>query len=271
MPRGTMRAVYIGATTAAVLEAVPDLDAGFLVRAVIAWALRDELPESVPPHLALAWKLIEHESRMMHEQRAEVADELHEKRAAAGRKGAEVTNAAKPGKSRQTRQNTANEANPAKAAIETETEIETENTPASAGGASRPAPAPAREPWEPCEDCPLEEELVQSEARRVGLDEKELGNWRDYWTMREWRSDPRSARPMTRAGVKASIRRWANEKGVREAREAHLDAKADERHAAALAQRNGPPPPDFADAEERRRKQSEEVRKRLAEAEKWMP
>ena len=132
------------------------------------------------------------------------------------------------------------------------------DTPSSEGVVreAHPAPAPAREPWEPCEACPLEEDIVRSEARRVGLDEKELENWRDYWTMREWRSDPRSARPMTRAGVKSSIRRWATEKGVREAREAHLDAKADERHAAALSARDnrGPAPTDYAALEAAKRR-----------------
>lgn len=231
MPRGTMRAVYIGATTAAVLEAVPDIDAGFLVRAVIAWALRDELPAEIPPHLALAWKLIEHESRTMHEQRAEVTDELHEKRAAAGRKGAEVTNAAKVGKSRQTRQNPANEANPAKAAIETETE--TEKSPASAGDAR------AREgAFEPCEGCPAPEANVRAVARHIGMPDAELQSWRDYWTMREWRADPRSARPMTPAGVLASLRRWHAEEGIRAAKQAHLDAKADERALAVAAARD---------------------------------
>ena len=231
MPRRTMRAVYIGATSAAVLEAVPDVDAGFLIRAVIAWALRDELPAEVPPHLALAWKLIEHESRTMHEQRAEVTDELHEKRAAAGRKGAEVTNAAKVGKSRQTRQNPANEANPAKAAIETETE--TEKSPASAGDAR------AREgAFEPCEDCPAPEANVRATARHIGMPDAELQSWRDYWTMREWRADPRSARPMTPAGVLASLRRWHAEEGIRAAKQAHLDAKADERALAVAAARD---------------------------------
>lgn len=247
MPRAKIETAFIGHYALAILDECEPVDAGVLIRALAGWILRDDLPDdaNLPAHLRVLWRIIREESDAIHDARKQ----LRENGAHGGRPKANQTEP----KGNQKETKSEPKGNQKESKIEIEVEREIENTPANAGGASRPAPAPAREPWEPCEDCPLEEALVQSEARRVGLDEKELENWRDYWTMREWRSDPRSARPMTRAGVKSSIRRWATEKGVREAREAHLDAKADERAAkrtAELAAANRPAPPESLSIDE---------------------
>ena len=123
-----------------------------------------------------------------------------------------------------------------------------ETSPAVAGEVREAHPARAREgAFEPCEDCPAPEANVRATARHIGMPDAELQSWRDYWTMREWRADPRSARPMTQAGVLASLRRWHNEEGIRAAKQAHLDAKADERAlavAAARDERRTPAAPD---------------------------
>lgn len=113
-----------------------------------------------------------------------------------------------------------------------------ENSPAVAGEVREAHPARAREAFEPCEDCPAPEANVRATARHIGMPDAELQSWRDYWTMREWRADPRSARPMTPAGVLASLRRWHAEEGIRAAKQAHLDAKADERALAVAAARD---------------------------------
>ena len=129
-------------------------------------------------------------------------------------------------------------------------------TPSDEGGAKHPARA--REgAFEPCEDCPAPEANVRAIARHIGMPDAELQSWRDYWTMREWRADPRSARPMTPAGVLASLRRWHAEEGIRAAKQAHLDAKADERAlavAAARDERRTPAAPDYAAEEKEREK-----------------
>ncbi len=75
----------------------------------------------------------------------------------------------------------------------------------------------------------------------------EIREWRDYYESREWRIEPNAPRPMTRAAARASLRRWHTMQAVREAREAHLDAKADERAlavAAARDERRTPAAPD---------------------------
>lgn len=73
------RPVYIGRTSARMLDAEPPDIVGVLVKAILAWALRDELPQNLPAELRGRWAVIEDESVTMHGLRSE--------RAEAGRRG----------------------------------------------------------------------------------------------------------------------------------------------------------------------------------------
>ena len=112
-----------------------------------------------------------------------------------------------------------------------EIEVEREITPANAGDTRAPATVDGLEP-----SCPLTDEEVTHFAP-AGMTPDEIRDWRDYYESREWRIEPNAPRPMTRAAARASLRRWHTMQGVREAREAHLDAKADERALAVAAAR----------------------------------
>ena len=68
------RPVYIGRTSARMLDAEPPDIVGVLVKAILAWALRDELPQNLPEELRGRWAVIEDESVIMHDVRAERAE-----------------------------------------------------------------------------------------------------------------------------------------------------------------------------------------------------
>lgn len=232
MSESKPRAVYIGATSAAAIEAATEAEAGWLVKAIIAWALHDEPPKDVPPALVLVWRMVERESAMIHAMRAE--------RANAGRLGGKQTQA-NASKVKQTEANASKRAevkqNPDR--IEGK-RIEENNTPASAGVSRAPACVDGLDP-----SCPLTDEEVTHFAP-AGMTPDEIRDWRDYYESREWKIEPNAPRPMTRAAARASLRRWHTMQGVREAREAHLDAKADERAAKRDARLSGPAPTDYA-------------------------
>jgi hypothetical protein len=76
------RPVYIGRTSARMLDAEPPDIVGVLVKAILAWALRDELPQNLPDELRGRWAVIEDESITMHD--------LRDKRSEAGRRGGEA-------------------------------------------------------------------------------------------------------------------------------------------------------------------------------------
>lgn len=76
------RPVYIGRTSASMLDAEPPDIVGVLVKAILAWALRDELPQNLPAELRGRWAVIEDESVTMHD--------LRDKRSEAGRRGGEA-------------------------------------------------------------------------------------------------------------------------------------------------------------------------------------
>jgi len=76
------RPVYIGRTSARMLDAEPPDIVGVLVKAILAWALRDELPQNLPNELRGRWAVIEDESITMHD--------LRDKRSEAGRRGGEA-------------------------------------------------------------------------------------------------------------------------------------------------------------------------------------
>ena len=76
------RPVYIGRTSARMLDAEPPQIVGVLVKAILAWALRDELPQNLPDELRGRWAVIEDESVTMHD--------LRDKRSEAGRRGGEA-------------------------------------------------------------------------------------------------------------------------------------------------------------------------------------
>ena len=110
------RPVYIGRTSARMLDAEPPDVVGVLVKAILAWALRDELPQNLPAELRGRWAVIEDESVTMHGLRSE--------RAEAGRRSGE----ARRNKSEQTankREQTRTNANKSEQ-TETETEKEKE-------------------------------------------------------------------------------------------------------------------------------------------------
>ena len=74
MPRAKIETAFLGSYTVAALEAAPDAEAAWLVHALCAWILRDELPADIPPAYASAWAVIRSESETIHERMKESAD-----------------------------------------------------------------------------------------------------------------------------------------------------------------------------------------------------
>lgn len=74
MSRLKIQTAYLGAFTVAALDAAPDAEAAWLVHALCAWILRDELPTEIPPSYASAWAVIRSESETIHERMKESAD-----------------------------------------------------------------------------------------------------------------------------------------------------------------------------------------------------
>lgn len=74
MPRAKIETAFLGSYTVAALDAAPDAEAAWLVHALCAWILRDELPAEIPPAYASAWAVIRSESETIHERMKESAD-----------------------------------------------------------------------------------------------------------------------------------------------------------------------------------------------------
>ena len=91
------RPVYIGRTSARMLDAEPPDIVGVLVKAILAWALRDELPQNLPDELRGRWAVIEDESITMHD--------LRDKRSEAGRRGGEANRKQTEANAKQTEAN----------------------------------------------------------------------------------------------------------------------------------------------------------------------
>ena len=68
MPRAKIETAFLGSYTVAALDAAPDEEAAWLIHALCAWILRDELPADIPPAYASAWAVIRSESETIHER-----------------------------------------------------------------------------------------------------------------------------------------------------------------------------------------------------------
>lgn len=81
MPRAKLDAAFLGRYTMTALDCASVRDAGWLVKALTAWILRDQEPDpaTIPTHLAALWCVVHDESVAIHEARKQQAD--------AGRKG----------------------------------------------------------------------------------------------------------------------------------------------------------------------------------------
>lgn len=247
----TLQGIVLGNAAADTFLLLDDESVGRLVRALVYYSFHGEKP-AVPKPLRATFYAIYRESCRARRKNAvpptaipfaDTPEDAQE--SAKAQKCAIVQDCANTQES-ENGQDCAIRANRAEENRIEENRIE-ENSPAVAGEVREAHPARAREAFEPCEDCPAPEANVRATARHIGMPDAELQSWRDYWTMREWRADPRSARPMTPAGVLASLRRWHAEEGIRAAKQAHLDAKADERAlavAAARDERRTPAAPD---------------------------
>lgn len=74
MSRLKIQTAYLGAFTVAALDAAPDTEAAWLVHALCAWILRDELPAVIPPPCASAWAVIRSESEAIHAAKKQDAE-----------------------------------------------------------------------------------------------------------------------------------------------------------------------------------------------------
>lgn len=81
MPRAKLDTAFLGRYTLTALDCACVKDAGWLVKALTAWILRDQEPDpaAIQPHLAPLWTIIHDESVAIHEARKQQAE--------AGRKG----------------------------------------------------------------------------------------------------------------------------------------------------------------------------------------
>ena len=229
----TLQSIPLGNAAADAFLLLDDESVGRIVRALV-YAARNELP-AVPKPLRPVYFSVLAESCRIRGAKVPRPQDIRFAATPEDAQGGKADNAA----------NAANAAN----GVE-EIRLE-ENSPASAGDTRAPASVDGLEP-----SCPLTDEEVTHFAP-AGMTPDEIRDWRDYYEARDWRIGPNAPRPMTRAAARASLRRWHTMQGVREAREAHLDAKADERAlavAAARDERRAPAAPDYAADEKEREK-----------------
>lgn len=240
MPRAKIETAFLGHYTLAILDECDAPDAGVLIRALAAWILRDELADEsdIPAHLRVLWRIIRDESNTIHDARKQ----LRENGAHGGRPKANQTQP--KGNQKETKSEPKGNQKESKIEIE----VERENTPANAGDTRAPATVDGLEP-----SCPLTDEEVTHFAP-AGMTPDEIRDWRDYYESREWKIEPNAPRPMTRFAARASLRRWHTMQGVREAREAHIDAKMDERAAKRTAALQGPTPTSYEEIEAAKRR-----------------
>lgn len=124
MPRAKIETAFLGAYTIVALDAATENVAGWLIKRLCAWILRDELPDAIPPELASVWAVIEAESRNLHDYRKS----KDEARTEAAKTAAAVRWNANASERTQKNANASERiANECEAMPEIETEKETEN------------------------------------------------------------------------------------------------------------------------------------------------
>ena len=221
MPRAKIEAAFLGHYTLVALDAAPDAEAAWLIHTLCAWILRDELPKEVPPERAAIWNVVRVESELVSDSMKESAtarsDAAREAAAARWRKRTDA-NAC---------ERMPTDANACVEMLESKKEIERENISEEK---KNPSHAGAREVWlDDLTECPVPPDKLEVLAAHLELSPADLGAWKDYYTAQGWRRWPNSMRPMTPAAAEASLRFWKTKKGIEAEREAHIDAKMDER------------------------------------------
>jgi hypothetical protein len=93
MPRAKIETAFLGCYTVAALDASTPNAAGWLIKALCAWILRDELPADIPADIAPVWAVIRTESETLHAMRKEAEDARTDaaKKAAAARWNADAS------------------------------------------------------------------------------------------------------------------------------------------------------------------------------------
>jgi hypothetical protein len=93
MSRAKIETAFLGCYTVAALDASTQNAAGWLIKALCAWILRDELPADIPADLAPVWAVIRTESETLHAMRKEAEDARTDaaKKAAAARWNADAS------------------------------------------------------------------------------------------------------------------------------------------------------------------------------------
>lgn len=128
MSRLQIQTAFLGAFTVAALDAAPDAEAAWLIHALCAWILRDELPAKVPAKFASTWAVVRAESETIHAAKKRDADN--------GRNGGRP-----PKKPKETQTNpTETQTNPTETKNKIEIEKEKEKTRAIARDARETVP-----------------------------------------------------------------------------------------------------------------------------------
>ena len=236
MPRAKIEAAFLGWQTVRILAGVPDKQAAWLIKAICAWILEDNEPDGIPSDCIGSWIAIRDESVRIHEARKQHIDAGRSGGLANGKRTesegeANASEGEANGKRRDTK-------------IESKSKSKRENI---SGEKKNPSHAGAREVWlDDLTECPVPPDKLSVLAAHLELSPADLGAWKDYYTAQGWRRWPTSPRPMTPAAAEASLRFWKTKKGIEAERQAHIDAKMDERAAKRDAARDpsrfAPPP-----------------------------
>lgn len=189
MSRLKIQTAYLGAFTVAALDAAPDAEAAWLVHALCAWILRDELPAEIPPNCASAWAVIRHESEAIHAAKKQDAEN--------GRGGGRPPKKPKETQTEPKETQTAKTEPNRNQEREVEEDKEVDISPASAGGARKRARTP-RTQFNP----PTIPEIVEfCREEKIVLDATEFVN---YYAAQGWRLA--NGNPMK--DWKAAIHNW---------------------------------------------------------------
>ena len=184
-----IQTAYLGAFTVAALDAAPDTEAAWLVHALCAWILRDELPTEIPPNCASAWAVIRHESEAIHAAKKQDADN--------GKCGGRPPKKPKETQTEPKETQTAKTEPNQNQEREVEEEKEVDISPAGAGDARKRARTP-RAVFNP----PTITEIVEfCREEKIVLDATEFVN---YYAAQGWRLA--NGNPMK--NWKAAIHNW---------------------------------------------------------------
>ena len=167
------RPVYIGRTSARMLDAEPPDIVGVLVKAILAWALRDELPQNLPDELRGRWAVIEDESITMHD--------LRDKRSEAGRRGGEANRKQTEANAKQSGANGSKAEQTPSKPNQKEKEKETENIPLSSESGAR-TQKPKRETFPP--PATVAEVVAFCREKKIIIDASRFVN---YFSAQGWR------------------------------------------------------------------------------------